>query len=138
VVLRRDKVSLTFCSLKKLSNIHHPHPELVEGWQRPQGSQMDAATVYILECSDGSFYGGITRKTIEERVSEHQQGLLKGYTSTCRPVQLLWSEGFTNITEAVALERRIKELSRNKKKAMMAGNWQKLKILSNTKNFKTN
>ena len=40
-----------------------------------------AANVYILRCSDGSYYTGITQKDLESRFSEHQQGVHDGYTA---------------------------------------------------------
>ncbi|GAC1341306.1 MAG: hypothetical protein NVSMB26_29490 [Beijerinckiaceae bacterium] len=33
------------------------------------------ASVYILRCRDGSYYNGITRHDVDERVSEHAQGI---------------------------------------------------------------
>ena len=48
-------------------------------------SHLDGASIYILLCSDGSYYTGITRRSVEERVSEHAQGLMPGYTFTRRP-----------------------------------------------------
>ncbi|MDI6765251.1 MAG: GIY-YIG nuclease family protein [Bacteroidota bacterium] len=41
---------------------------------------MKRAWVYILECSDGSYYTGCTTN-IEKRISEHQLGVYNGYTS---------------------------------------------------------
>ena len=43
---------------------------------------MSGAYVYILRCADGSYYVGTTRKSIEERISEHNAGLYGGYTLT--------------------------------------------------------
>jgi putative endonuclease len=33
--------------------------------------QLGGASIYILLCSDGSYYAGVTRRSVEERVSEH-------------------------------------------------------------------
>jgi putative endonuclease len=44
------------------------------------------AWVYILRCSDGSFYTGTTRDTLDKRVSEHNSGHYDGYTASRRPV----------------------------------------------------
>jgi putative endonuclease len=47
---------------------------------------MDGASIYILKCADGSYYSGITRRTVEERVSEQAQGLdVDSYTYHRRP-----------------------------------------------------
>ena len=32
---------------------------------------MDGATLYILRCADGKLYTGLTRRDVDERVSEH-------------------------------------------------------------------
>ncbi len=37
---------------------------------------LDGATIYILQCADGSYYTGITRRSVEQRLSEHAQGLI--------------------------------------------------------------
>ena len=74
---------------------------------------MDGASIYILECADGSYYTGITRRSVEERVSEHAQGLIAGcYTFNRRPVNLVFEEHYERITDAIAAERRIKGWSR--------------------------
>ena len=83
--------------------------------------------VYMLRCADGSFYTGVTRRPLEERVSEHQSGAVAGYTLSRRPVALVWSEEFQWAADAVAMERRIKGWSRRKKRALAAGDWDALK-----------
>ena len=91
---------------------------------------MDGASVYILRCSDGSLYVGVTRRSVDERVSEHEAGLVPGYTSSRRPVVLLHSEHYGRVDEAVAAERRIKGWSRAKKIASMAGEFEALRAFS--------
>ncbi len=86
----------------------------------------EGATVYILRCADGSLYVGITRRTIEERLSEHAQGISKGYTTSRRPVTLLHSEHYERVDEAVAAERRLKGWSRAKKVAYIRGDFDAL------------
>ncbi|MGA2638514.1 GIY-YIG nuclease family protein [Methylocella sp.] len=39
---------------------------------------MPGASIYILRCADGSYYTGLTRRSVDERVSEHSQKLVKG------------------------------------------------------------
>ena len=88
---------------------------------------MDCASIYILLCSDGSYYTGITRRSVEERVSEHARGLIPGcYSFTRRPLKLVFSEPYERIDEAVAAERRIKGWSRAKKEAYMRGDFASL------------
>jgi putative endonuclease len=69
---------------------------------------VSGAAIYILRCSDGSNYTGITRRSVEERISEHALGLRGGYTFTRRPIALVHSESYERIDEAIAAERRIK------------------------------
>ena len=95
---------------------------------------MQGATIYILRCADGSYYTGITRRSVEERVSEHAQGLIKGcYTESRLPVELVFSEYYGRVDEAVAAERRIKGWSRAKKEAMMRGDFAALSSLAKRK-----
>ena len=83
---------------------------------------MSGAWISILRGADGCYYTGITRRSVEERVSEHQQGLLPGcYMDRRRPVELVFSEFYEGADEAAAAERRIKGWSRTKKEAYMRG-----------------
>lgn len=91
---------------------------------------MDGASIYILLCSDGSYYIGITRCSVEERVSEHAQGLLPGYAFTRRPVKRVFSEHYERIVDAIAAERRIKGWSRAKKEAYMRGDFSTIEALA--------
>jgi putative endonuclease len=70
------------------------------------------ATVYILRCADGSYYTGITKREIEARVWEHNEGIYRGYTFERRPVELVFCETYDRIVEAIARERQIKGRSR--------------------------
>ncbi len=92
---------------------------------------MDGAYVYLLKCSDGSYYCGSSRKPIDERISEHENGHYPAaYTFTRRPITLVWCEHFTDITNAVATERRIKGWSRAKKQALIADDWDRVSELA--------
>jgi len=91
---------------------------------------MSGATIDILRCSDGCYYTGITRRSVEERVSEHAPGLHESYTFTRRPVTLVHSESYEPIYEAIAAERRIKGWSRAKKEAYIVGDFEALTALS--------
>ncbi len=65
-----------------------------------------ACFVYILRCSDGTYYTGTARDTsMDRRLSEHNNGHYpKAYTARRRPVQLMFSQEFANITDAIAAE----------------------------------
>ena len=88
------------------------------------------AYLYILRCADGSYYVGTTRGSLERRVAEHQSGVLGGYTSGRRPVELVWHQEFAQITDAIAMERRVKGWSRVEKEALIAGDWDRLPDLA--------
>lgn len=71
--------------------------------------------VYILECSDNTFYTGITTD-LARRISEHNNSKLGAkYTKMRRPVKLVYSKEFTNRSEASIEEARIKKLSKIEK-----------------------
>ena len=89
------------------------------------------ASVYILLCPDGSYYTGITRREVEERVSEHAQGLDPTcYTFSRRPLSLVFSAPFDRVDEAVSFERQIKGWSRAKKQALIRGDYDALPALA--------
>ncbi|MFC6490923.1 GIY-YIG nuclease family protein [Nitratireductor sp. GCM10026969] len=83
-------------------------------------------TVYILRCADGSYYTGLTKQEIEARVWEHNQGIYDGYTRKRRPVELVFTETYDRIIEAIARERQIKGWSRAKKEALIALDYEAL------------
>jgi putative endonuclease len=92
---------------------------------------MSGASIYILLCADGSYYIGVTQRDVEERVSEHAQGLIPGaYTASRRPVKLVYSEAYERVDEAIATERRIKGWSRAKKEAYIRGDFAALIALA--------
>jgi putative endonuclease len=88
------------------------------------------AYVYIVRCADGSFYTGSTRGSLEDRIGQHNAGSLGGYTSTRRPVTLVYSEYFDRIVDAVSAERQIKGWGRAKKEALMRNDFDELKALA--------
>jgi putative endonuclease len=88
------------------------------------------AWVYMLRCRDDSYYVGSIRQTVEFRLSQHNSGLIEGYTRSRLPVRLVFSEYFDRITDAISAERRIKGWSRLKKEALVAGDWNRIKALS--------
>jgi putative endonuclease len=88
------------------------------------------AYVYLLRCSDGSYYVGSVRLGLEHRLSEHSSGTYGGYTSKRLPVELVWSEHFLDITDAIAVERQIKGWSRSKKEALIRGDYGEIRNLA--------
>jgi len=63
--------------------------------------------VYILLCSDGSYYTGVTND-YEGRLDKHQRGDdPRSYTFKRRPVKLIYLATFNDIYEAIAREKRV-------------------------------
>jgi putative endonuclease len=85
-----------------------------------QGAKM-GAWVYILRCADNSYYVGNTRRRLEMRLQEHNDGKFAGYTSTRRPVVLVYSEYADTLVGAFQRERQLKGWSRKKKEALIGG-----------------
>ena len=77
-------------------------------------------TVYILRCSDGSYYTGLTKQDVEAQLWEHNEGTCDGYTRKRRPVELVFTETYDRIVDAIERERQIKGWSRVKKEALIA------------------
>lgn len=77
--------------------------------------------VYILHCSDDTFYTGITTN-LEKRLYEHNH-LSTGakYTRSRRPVQIVYSESCQDRSNALKREIEIKKFSRAEKYALIAG-----------------
>src|ERR1700737_1313156 len=90
----------------------------------------DGAWLYILRCSDGSYYVGTTRDSLESRIAQHNAGAFQGYTASRRPVELIFSQWFDRITDAIENERKLKKWSRAKKEAFIRGDYAALHRLS--------
>ena len=80
--------------------------------------------VYILECSDGSYYTG-SAADLSQRIWQHETGASSSsYTYSRRPVKLVWaSEETQRYSEALKWERQIKGWSRAKKQALIRGDF---------------
>jgi putative endonuclease len=78
--------------------------------------------VYILLCSDDTYYVGVTRN-VEKRLREHQEGAdgQQSYTFRRRPVQLMMKQEFREILDAIAWEKQLKGWGRKKKEALIRG-----------------
>jgi predicted GIY-YIG superfamily endonuclease len=88
---------------------------------------------YMLQCADNSYYVGHT-EDLEQRLAQHRAGtFVTCYTYKRRPVQLVWSQDFGTRIEALEAERRIKGWSRDKKQALIAGDWNKINQLGRGK-----
>tara|TARA_R100000789_G_C2944733_1_gene133182 strand:- start:366 stop:677 length:312 start_codon:yes stop_codon:yes gene_type:complete len=90
--------------------------------------------VYILKCSDNSYYTGITNN-LDRRLKEHKCGLNKNcYTFSRRPVDLEFFEEFHDVLQAIYFEKQIKGWTRLKKQALINGDFDRLQILAECRN----
>ncbi len=85
--------------------------------------------MYILECSDGSYYTGSTID-LEKRLNEHQTANGANHTKKRLPVTLVYFEEFQRIDDAFYREKQIQGWSRKKKEALIHGFQEKLPELS--------
>ncbi len=76
--------------------------------------------IYLLRCSDGTLYTGITVDPAR-RVQSHNAGRGARYTRTRLPVELVASREVTSQSEAMRLEKRIKTFTPQRKLAFFAG-----------------
>lgn len=74
--------------------------------------------VYIVECSDGTYYTGYTSDP-ERRISEHNSGSGAKYTKSRRPVTLVHLEEYTSRSDAMSREYEIKQFSRSQKETLV-------------------
>jgi putative endonuclease len=92
--------------------------------------------VYIVECSDKSYYTGVTNN-IERRLEEHNDGINPFcFTYSRRPVVIKYYEHYFDIKQAIAREKQLKGWSRAKKEALINGEIEKLIELSKSKGKK--
>jgi len=71
--------------------------------------------VYIVECSDGSYYTGITTDT-KRRLLEHNYSFKSAkYTRSRRPVKLIYEEVSNDRSSASKREYEIKKMKRKQK-----------------------
>lgn len=75
--------------------------------------------VYLLRCSDGSFYCGWTNDP-ERRLRTHNAGHGAKYTKSRLPVQLVYLEAFETKQEAQSREWHVKRLSHREKEILAA------------------
>ncbi|MET3731104.1 GIY-YIG nuclease family protein [Moheibacter stercoris] len=91
---------------------------------------MKISFVYILECSDKTFYVGIT-SNLDKRLESHQMGKYQNsYTYKRRPIKLVFYATFTEIEKAFEVEKQIKKWSRAKKIALIEGRFEDLPNLA--------
>ena len=108
-------------------------PSAVEGLPSGLSHKVEDMTptihVYILRCTDGSYYVGTT-EDLDGRENAHNGGRGAKYTFLRRPVQLVYSESYDSLEKAIERERQLKGWNRTKKKALIDGDASRLKQLS--------
>jgi putative endonuclease len=92
------------------------------------------AYMYILKCSDESYYTGSTRN-LSKRISEHNSGSAANYTRRRLPVVLVYFEYFERIEDAFHREKQVQKWSAAKKEALIKRDVNLLKQLSACKNL---
>ena len=90
---------------------------------------MSKGYMYILECSDGSYYTGST-KYLEKRLSQHQAGEGANHTKKRLPVKLRYYEEYPRIDYAFYREKQVQGWSRKKKEALINCEFDKLPELA--------
>jgi putative endonuclease len=108
------------------------HSELVEECAAER-IFMKTMYVYILECSDKSYYIGVTNN-LERRFEEHEKDLNRNcYTYLRRPLKIVFYEMFNDPNLAITFEKKIKGWSRKKKEALIKKEFHLLPELSKSK-----
>jgi predicted GIY-YIG superfamily endonuclease len=74
--------------------------------------------VYILRCSDGTLYTGITTD-VQRRCQEHNAGTASRYTRSRRPTRLVYQEEQPNQSAALRREAAIKAMTREQKEMLI-------------------
>jgi len=74
--------------------------------------------VYVLLCSDGSYYTGYT-SNLGLRVRQHEEGSGARYTRMHKPGRLVYAEKFNSRREAMSVERKIKTMSHDQKNRLI-------------------
>lgn len=107
-------------------------PTAQNGYEFREINQIENANgyMYILQCSDGSFYTGSTRN-LNHRLEQHKTGKGAKHTRKNLPVKLVYYETFTRISEAFDREKQVQGWSKAKKIALIKKDIEQLKRLSN-------
>lgn len=89
--------------------------------------------VYMLRCSDGSLYVGMTNN-IDRRLSEHESGRNeKSYTYKRRPLSLVFCAQYKYVLNAIKREKQLKRWTAQKKKVLVSENFSVLRSFSRRK-----
>lgn len=96
---------------------------------------MKSYYVYILKCSDETYYTGFT-SNLDQRFMEHRNGKHReSYTYQRRPVILVFYQEFVEPNQAIMVEKQLKKWLKAKKEALINNEFEMLPNLAK-KNFK--
>ena len=70
--------------------------------------------VYIVKCSDGTFYTGVSNN-LKARIKKHNSGEGAKYTQSRRPVELVYKEKSLDRSRSLKREIEIKKLKKSEK-----------------------
>ena len=90
---------------------------------------MKQGYIYILKCSDDSYYTGST-VDLKRRLIQHNAGEGANHTKKHLPVTLVYAEKHNHVAEAFKREKQIQGWSRKKKEALINGETNLLPELS--------
>jgi putative endonuclease len=76
--------------------------------------------VYILKCSDGTYYTGISQD-LEDRILRHQSGRGAEHTQKRLPVELVYAEKAKNHSHALSREKWLKHRDKGQKEELISG-----------------
>lgn len=78
--------------------------------------------VYILLCSDGSFYTGSTNN-VEKRFKDHVLGRGARYTKSHKPLKVIYREKFDSKSDTFKREVQIKKMTKTQKESLISGDY---------------
>ena len=87
---------------------------------KPETKYVASYYVYILECSDKTYYTGYTND-LEKRLKSHNAGLASKCTRARLPVKVVWTKEYKRSKYAMRTEYRIKQLKRFQKELLVGG-----------------
>lgn len=90
---------------------------------------MPTGYMYILECSDGTYYTGHlagSPKDLEKSLKEHNAGKGGDYTRKRLPVKLVYHEMYLSANDASYRAKQVRCLSREKKDVLITGRYEDL------------
>jgi predicted GIY-YIG superfamily endonuclease len=105
-------------SATRKCSVQPKYKRMLKGMLRKERCPRDTWFVYILECSDSTFYTGVT-KDLDRRLTMHNNGKASRYTRIRRPVAVVYYEKLKGRAKALSRECRIKAMPRPAKEKLI-------------------